>query len=145
MEPRQHRGIARRTADFDGIVFLGTVVGAEHVQPPGLGHLKRQAGGNDRVQRTDHIAKTGTGRQPGQIMGCGKTGRVVQWQHQCGGQQSRRLGQCDRGAVGVGGSVTQGFQRPFHRCAQIVRRIGNATHPVNRRKRVLSAFRPATP
>ena len=44
-------------------------------------------------------------------------------------QQAGGFGQRNRGAVQVGGPVTQGAQRPFHRGAQIVGRVGDGFDP----------------
>jgi len=104
MEPRQHRAGAVGLADLDGIMFLAAVLGANDVQPPGLGYRQRQARADHRVERADGLGQRrgGGGIDKGQRPGGGKARRVIERQHQRRRQEPRRLGQPQRQPVQPG-------------------------------------------
>jgi hypothetical protein len=54
---------------------------------------------------------------------------IGQGQHHRRRQQMRRLGQQQGGAVQVGPAVAQRVERPLHRHAQVIDRVGHRGHP----------------
>ena len=129
MEPRQNRCIAAGLADLDGIVLFGTVFGAEDMEPPGVGHIQRQAGRDHRMQRRQPFIKRGLRGQDRQIVVAGKGFGVAQRRDQHGGQEPRGLGERDAGAMQIGSTLAFRPQGAFHGRAQVVRWIGNPAHP----------------
>ena len=67
--------------------------------------------------------------QRGQPMCVGKAASVRQIQNQNRRQKPGRFHQLQRSAVGLHITTTGAFERPFHRRAQIISRIGDALHP----------------
>jgi len=87
----------------------------------------RQAGSGDRVQAGGggHGDLRFSGVKAGEA-----GGGIARQRHQQGGRkQPGRFGQRQRGAVQIGRAIAQGFERAFHRHAQIVGGVGERLQP----------------
>ncbi len=127
----KHRLAAVGTADLDGVMLLAAIFGAEDMDAARLAGLHRQAGGDDGVERRG-AEQFGLGFGEGdqrQAFGGGEGQAVFHRQHDGGRQKVRGFGQRDRGAVQIGRAVADRAERPFHRRAQIVGRVGHGADP----------------
>ena len=109
------------------------VIGAKDVQTPSFRHIQRQAGGDNRVKRAETGIQSGIRGHQRQIVLCGKTCGILQRQHQCSGQQAGRFDHRDSRAMQISGSFARGLQGAFHGRTQIISRVSNCAHPMQRR------------
>ncbi len=131
MQPGEHRFVARRASDLDGIMFFAAILGAKDMHPPGTGGRHRQTRRGDRVQRARFPQQRfdPAAGQGGQAVARGKAGTVRQRGENGGGQQVSGFRQGNCQPVQVCGTVAQASQRSFHGRVEIVRRIGQRAHP----------------
>ncbi|MPL60789.1 hypothetical protein SDC9_06351 [bioreactor metagenome] len=127
MQPRQHRLGAVGGTDLDGVMLLAAIVGAEDVEPALFGGAHRHAGGRDRGEHRGgrDLAQHLGGVERGQPLGRG----IRERGKQCRGQQLRGFRQRDRSAGKGGVALAAACQRPLHRHAQVVGRIGDRPQP----------------
>ena len=131
MQPRQNRCGAVRATDFDGVMFIRAIFGAEDVQAGILGRAQRDTGRDHPLQPAEgQQMRRGHGRvDHAEVMGGGKTGAILKRDHKGGGQQARAFDQSQGQAVQIGVAVAAGLERAFHRGRQVIGGIGKALHP----------------
>ena len=131
MEPGEDGPVARRAADFDGVVLFPAVLGAEDVDAASLGRFEGDAARDDLVQRARRVEERGEGAgvEQRQIVRVGEGGGVGQVDHERGGEKVGGLRQPDREAVKRRVTVAGGAEGALHGRGEVVRGVRHVLDP----------------